>query len=495
VGIKTKEMSTNEMVQDLSKRIQGGERPDLRGLSNFISQTVTLVDPLYWEEFRTTVCELYGLTDYAFRERFKQPVFFRKGTYLDTFSPLMQRAKITGFFSRYVAHLVNTESPAAFHFASALTILGAGCKRRIWFDQKIFKIWPCVQTLILGPSGRVAKTTATSYAIEMADSADVIDKMADEITPEALKQELSMRTDKDGEAVGLIYASELGLLFSKQDSYNQGLIQSLTDLFDSRNSSKKQTKTAGTYELKNIAVSFLACSNEGWATMAIPEHALGGGLIGRTLTFYQGGTDKKIPFPTFPDPEERQHLIKMLQLIPLVQGEFYLEKEAKKWYTAKYNWIKDNYPEDERLDPQWTRYGVHLLRIGMLMRVNEIISEAYERKVAVGALPREISVQNLVQADEVLMWIFHHVPLVYQFLGISKHGMDAQKILRYVARQGGTVTHSELSRAMTKHMSMKTMRDYVVGLIEAKALKEVALPKPHFDGKVGYKLIRRLEEM
>ena len=483
------------VLSDMTETLQQGERPDLRSLANYVSEQVRHADAIDWEGFRETVLVVYDINDAKFQQVFTQPAFTDKGVAIDDFRPMMQRLKVRGFLRRYTDHLVNTESPAAFHFATALTILGASLKRQVWFDQKIFKIWPAVQTLILGPSGQVAKTTATMYGIKLAREAGTIELIADEITPEALKTELAERAAISGTSTGLIYASELALLFAKTDSYNQGLVQALTDLFDSRDFSSKHTKTAGKANLKDIAVSFLACSNEGWATGAISGSAIGGGLVGRCLTFYQGGATKKIPFPDFPDHMERQALISMLTNTAHVKGEFTVTKAARKWYEEKYFFIKDNWPDDERVDPFWTRYGVHLLRLGMLLRVNDMITKGYEMKAPVSTMAREIEVYHLEIADAVLMYLCQYIPIVYQFLGISKEGEVTNRVVRYIHRNGGFVTYAQLMRAMSKHMSLAVLGSTLQGLRSAKTIAHEDLPKPHIDGAIGYRLLRKIEEI
>jgi len=484
------------VLSDMTDRLQnGGERPDLRSLANYISEQVHHADAIDWEGFRETVLVIYKLTDAQFQQTFAHPVFTDQGKAVDDFHPMLQRLELKGFLRRYVDHLVNTESPAAFHFASALTILGASLKRQCWFDQKIFKIWPAVQTLVLGPSGKTAKTTATSYAIKIAREAGTVEMLADEITPEQLKKELAERSHIAGEAVGMLYASELALLFAKTDGYNQGLIQTLTDLFDSRDFSSKHTKTQGKFDLRNIAVSFLACSNEAWATGAISDAAIGGGLVGRCLTFYQGGATKAVPFPEFPDVQERQKLIAMLTQTQFIKGEFTVSPEARTWYEKKYIWLKENWPDDERVDPMWTRYGVHLLRLGMLFRVNDMISTASTAGTAITTMDRVISVPHLAMADAVLAYLCRYIPIVYQFLGISKEGEQTNRVVRYIARKGGFVTHAQLMRAMSKHMNQGTLQQVLIGLVSAKTIKHEDLPKPHIDGAVGYRLLRKVEEI
>jgi hypothetical protein len=182
----------------------------------------------------------------------------------------------------------------------------------------------------------------------------------------------------------------------------------------------------------------------------------------------------------------------MLQNTKFIRGEFTVDAEARKWYEKKYVWLKENWPDDERVDPMWTRYGVHLLRLGMLFSVNDLISNL-DKPVATQA--RLITVAHLEMADAVLMYLCRYIPIVYQFLGISKEGETTNRVVRYIFRKGGFVTHAQLMRAMSKHMNQATLKSVLAGLMSAKTIILKDLPKPHIDGAVGYKLERKLEEI
>ncbi len=482
------------VLLELIDHIDKGERPDLRILTNYIQEKIDLVDPLDWAEFKEVVMSAYNLDDHQFRERLRAPVFFRDGLYYDDFREVMSKYKIGGFLRRYVDLLEHTESPSCFHFATALTMLGACMGRKIYFDQKVFKVWPAIQAFIFGPSGKTAKTTCTNFGMEMLDESGMAHRFAEVITPEGLRAALATRYEKTGEAVGLLYSSEMATLFTKQDSYNQGLIQTLTDFFDSRTTGDKETKTDGLMKVRNIALSFLACSNEGWAAQSIPESAFQGGFLGRSLLFYFEGPVGIVPEVTLPDPQEYQRLVSMLRLTQFIDGEFRWTLAGKDWYYTKYGWLKTNWPEDERTDPFWSRYGNHLLRLGMLFRVSEMIEEGYRNKVPVLDMAKEIDVRHFEQADAVLLHILQYIPRIYSFLGLAKSGEEAARILRYIARKGGSCTNGQLSRYMIRFMTMPKLDEVMKGLIVAQVLKREPTPPPHLDGTQRFVLNRALEE-
>lgn len=482
------------VLSEITKRLEAGEKHELRVLANFIQDKVDMVDPLEWETFKEVVMNVYDLDEHQFRERLRSPVFYRDGLYVDDFRSVLTEYKIGGFLRRYVDFWANSESPSSYHFASALTILGAALERQCWYDNVVDKVYPAIQSFIFGPSGKVAKSTCTRNAMKMLEASNRGHRFADVITPEGLRKSLSERTMKTGEACGILYSSELGTLFTKQEGYNQGLIQMLTEFFDSPDSGNKETKTGGLEKVSNVALSFLAASNQGWAAQAIPESAFGGGFLGRSLLWYAEGAVRIVPEPTIPDPVERENLTSMLTLTQFVDGEFIKSEAARKWYNEKYTWIKCNFPDDERTDPFWTRYGTHLLRVGMLMRISEMIEEAQREQKAILDMPRVIDVKHFEQADAILLWIIQYIPRVYSFLGLSKHGEETARILRYIARNEGSVPQGRLTRYMIRFMSVNQLNEHLKGLLSSGVLKCETIPPPHLDGSRKFTLSRPLEE-
>lgn len=486
-------MGNNPRVEKLLQYLEK-EKPDLRELASHITDTLPTIEVLEWTTLAERIKELYGIDDTELAERIRAPEFTKDGGYVDDFTPMVQKAGIGGFLRRYMAHLEHTESPPAYHFASALTVLGASLRRQVFVDQKIFKIWPALQVLLLGPSGKTHKSTAANYAVSLGEDSGRVYKVADEITPPSLRRELSELTEKYDEACALIYSSELSTLLGKQD-YNEGLIQTLTDIYDSRVKYDKKTKTAGSDHIKNMAVSFLGCSNEGWASYSLPISAISGGFVGRHVLFYQSGIVKRVPFPELNDPNERQRLVNMLQLTTLLRGEMKISAAGRKWFERKYDRIHDYWPDDPMIDPFWSRYGDHLMRLGMLIRCSDIIEAAYEAKKPVGTYTLEITPREFEQADALIMWLMRYLPRVYNFLGVSKFGEDYQRIIQFIARKGGRVTDTQLGRAMSKRMSRKQLDEYLDSLVENLTLSKKAKAPPFIDGRWEYTLRRKVEEL
>lgn len=402
--------------------------------------------------------------------------------YVDDFSEILDEYEITGFLRDYVEHTRNMEAPTAFHFAVACALLGAALRRRVWVDQGYYQIWPAVQLLLVGPSGKVKKSTAASYGIGIAMKMEnpLFNLLPDEGSGEALKTELSQLTKKTGEASGLLYVSELATFLGKQE-YNVNLVQTLTDLFDSRAFKRRRTQARGNERMENIALSFVGCSNEDWLGDALPHSAFGGGFFGRMLVFYQSDTDRHFSRPAPPPKEATEALVLGLAKIRFVSGEAILTPDADREFDRIYSRIKKDWPDDERLVPFWERYGDHVLRLGMLIAV----SRNTEQREGVKVLKSDI-----VAGDAIVKWIIKYLPGVYESIGTTQYGRDHAKIFSYILRAGGQMEETKLSRKMSKYLSKRELDQHLDHMKFNGIIKRVRVNP--WEGKYGWKLVKRL---
>ncbi len=470
-----------KMLADLA----GGERPDIRDLTKWLSHQEITYDE--WGTVAEALCLAYGLKDESeLAEYIKKPVFLRKSTYVDDFLPLLKEIQLTGWIADYINHTAELKAPTAFHFANALAILGASLRRQIFFDQGYYQVWPAIQVMNIGPSGRTGKSIASEYAVGLALSevgaapAPLFNLLPDEGSGEALKTELSQLSRQQGEATGLLYVSEMATFVGQQE-YNVNLIQTLTDLFDSRPSKRRRTSARGNEPMKNIAVSAIFNTNEEWATAAVPESAFGGGFFGRLLTFYQPDTNRGMARPHLPTPSEP--LVSELTQLRFIKGVAVLSEEAEKWYDIRYRELETSWTEDERLLPFWERMSVHLLRVGMLLSISQNFGQRDQVR---------IEVAHLEQADGVLRWILRYLPRIYSFLGVTAFGADHARIYRAIQRKGGTISDGELGRMMSRRMPRRALNEHLHDMQKNGVIQKASLSP--WGGAYGWKLLRRMEE-
>jgi hypothetical protein len=403
--------------------------------------------------------------------------------YVDDFRTLMNELDMRGWIPDYVEHTNGMEAPTAFHFGTALTILGASMRRRVFVDQGYYKIWPAMQTLLIGPSGKVKKSTAGGYGVGLGLMTDskLYNLLPDEGSGEALKTELAQLSRKEKEATGLLYVSELSTFLGNQD-YNKSLVQTLTDLFDSRGAKRRRTSARGNEEMANIALSFLGCSNEEWLGTSVPPSAFGGGLFGRMLVFYQADTDRYVPRPKPPADGVDERLSTDLVKVRFTAGEAVLTAPADRWYDEEYRRIKNEWPEDERLIPFHERRPDHLLRVGMLLSISENLEQRS------GVIVRDT---HLIQASRILDWIVRYLPGVYAHLGGSQFGTDHERIYSIIYRNGGSIENRELGRRMSKRLDRNGLDNHLETMRLNGVLERIQVDP--WEGKIGWKIIRALK--
>jgi hypothetical protein len=442
--------------------LKAGKRPDRIRVARWITdhkQPITVND---WTLIKEAMYEAYSLEDKDFSLMFRRPIIESKPTFVDDFLPLLQENKIEGWLGRYMQYTMGVEPPSAYHFAVGLTVLGAALHRQIWFDQRFFKIYPAVQSFLVGPSGKTRKSTAAMIGVGLAEESGRVKRLPDMATPEALLRQLSQLSNKDNGASALLFSSELSTFLNKRD-YNQDLAQVLTDLFDCRDCIRRATITHSEQEIRNVAVSALLCSNEAWLATSVHESAFGGGLFGRTLVWHAGGTDRYFPFPEAPPENLYKRLVAELGLTRYYHGAAEITPNGRKWFEAKYKYTKQNWPDDERLAPFWERYPIHLLRTAMLLRVSETL-ETDIRDVV-------ISDTNLRQADAILEWIYRYLPRVYKHLGNTQWGEDMRRVYDYIYHRGGRADWSSIYRALSKRMRKEDIRRFLKELVDSGVLR------------------------
>jgi len=450
--------------QKLLQSINSGKRPDIVKLSQWLQEQEP--NPEEWSTLTPTIQTAYNLQD---MESFHRKVLAEqepsmiKGQYVDDFSTLIEEYDVGGWLRRYVEHTRGMEPPTAFHFATALSVLAASLRRQVFVEMNYFRIYPAVQILLAGPSG-VKKSTAAEYGLDLAYEADetLFHLLPDEGSGEALKKELAENCRKEDESTGMLFISELSTYLGEQQ-YNRTLVQQMTDLFDSRKNKRRRTNTGGTLAIKNISLTALWCSNDEWLSEAIPVSALGGGLFGRMLLFYQPDSDRSFPIPSLRDPDEKKELQAGIVQSKFVHGVASLDVGALKYYEKRYNEIDKTWPSDERMGPFWERLGNHILKLAMLLSISDNLHE--KEKIV-------IKERHVAQADQILKWVLKYLPAIYVSLGASAFGREYQRVIKMFKQNHGRIAEKELGRLMSSRMSRRKLKEVLDSMVANGVLKK-----------------------
>lgn len=381
--------------------------------------------------------------------------------------PFSEHIPPTGWLRSYYEWTLGSEAPAPYHFFVGAAVLGAGLKRAVWFSKGYYRVWPCSQVLLIGPTGRVRKTSAINLGLKLLGALGDINIIRDKTTPEALVDSLYQPPVVEGkvlmaaDAMAVVAAPELAVLLGKQ-KYNEGMISILTSLFDCPDDWDYKTKNSGKMKLRNVTVTMLGASTPDWLVTAIPQDAFGGGFMSRLLFVVQTNTDRCYPIPA-PPPNYDSLLEELVELRARLKGEFKITPEALDWYSQWYAASRGDVPEDEKMAGYHERKPDHMIRIAMLIAASQ------------GSL--SLNTESMVRASRILAYLEKEMLYTFKWLGMKPIGQDQERVVRTLRAMGGTATHGELLARLLYFMNAPQFKNAIMTLRESNVIREKATPE------------------
>ena len=358
-----------------------------------------------------------------------------------------------GWLRDYYDYTLTSEPPAVFHFVSSLCILGAALERNIFFDKSFYKVYPNMAAVLIAPTGKCRKTSATNVALSLGRAVGV-NILSERVTPEALIGGLGGHET----ASGIVYAPELAVFLGKQ-RYLEGMVPLLTTLFDCPDTWKSSTIMRGEAILNGVALSMLAASTLEWFVDALPREAFTGGFMSRLLFVVQEDTDRTYAIPVRPEGHLYERLREDLTSLRTVRGEVSLHPSAREWYERWYRKHHHTPVFDEKFAGYHERKPDHLLRVAFLMRVAQD-----------GTLTLEHP--DLEAALGVLDWLEKKLPTVFDGVASNQFGATHQKIVALLRTHGGRMNHSVLLRKMQHMVNAHQFFEAIMTLKESKTIEE-----------------------
>lgn len=382
----------------------------------------------------------------------------------------MATRQLGNWINAYMEYTRGTESPQAYHFWTAVTVLGSATARQVSFDFNYFTVFPNFYTILVGPSG-VRKSAASGIGMRLAESAG-IRKFSDKITGAALIKDLAECTVKriTGNVVQLcspmlIYASELGV-FMGPDAYSSGVVADLTDLYDCPRKWEKKTISRGTEEIIGPYVSLFAATTPTALKACIPPDAVGQGFTSRILFVWADKRKQRVPFPELSAGNKmlEVNLVKDLQHIATLKGAFEFTPTGFEVYRNNYLSRPDPEEEfeDERLRGYASRKDMHLIKLCMALS----LAERDDLK---------IDSPHVNTAIEAFRWLDEGLPSVFAGQGNATSSMDTIRVYEQIqkgSRGGGKVSFGELTKKNYNYMSREALQSVLLTLMDSQAIAE-----------------------
>ena len=166
--------------------------------------------------------------------------------------------------NNYLKFTEFSESPQAYHKWTYLSMVSGIVGKKCWINFNYFTVYPNLYIILVSLPGEGKKSTALRIGHKMVQDSDaeVIVTM-DSLTPQALMIELEesyrIFTTPNNKTFGsssmTLFSSELVTLLGG----GAGMVEFLTDIYDSAKSWEYKTKNKGKLTIKSPCLNVISC--------------------------------------------------------------------------------------------------------------------------------------------------------------------------------------------------------------------------------------------
>lgn len=273
---------------------------------------------------------------------------------------------LDNWLMKYGEYTIESESPEQFHLWTGLSVLGSAVRRNVWLNQGTHILYPNMYVILIGPPGRVRKSTSIRLGRHLLLGLDGIHLGPDSCTREDLIKSLGKISVMSKQAAMTIHSTEFSSLIEPSGIK---MIQFLTDIFDGDVKWQYSTKHQGKDIIENPVLNILAATTPTWIADGLPADVVGHGFISRVLFVY--GADRRFlkPFPGQLDAELAKDLRADLDHISRIEGTFQWGEGSKNLYQKIYEEIDSTKPKDYRVEGFHNRKDIYTLKVAMLLSI------------------------------------------------------------------------------------------------------------------------------
>jgi hypothetical protein len=268
----------------------------------------------------------------------------------------------------YAEYTKESESPDSYHLWTGLSTLASAVRRNVWLNQGTYLLYPNLYVVLIGPPGRVRKSTSIRLGRRLLYDVDGIHFGADSVTREDLIATLAKISQLAKQAALTIHSTELSSLIEPSGIK---MVQFLTDIFDGDVKWRYSTKGQGKFTINNPVLNILAGTTPSWIADGLPSTVTGHGFTSRVVFVYEHERRYLRPFPKEPPAQLVRDLSLDLDHISRLEGAFTWGEGAKDRYQQIYDEIDQSTPRDYRVEGFHNRKDIYVLKVGMLLSLAE----------------------------------------------------------------------------------------------------------------------------
>ena len=354
------------------------------------------------------------------------------------------------WLASYLELTANLEAPEATHLWTALVLISAATRRKIYLDMNYGKIYPNLYVIMVAESARARKSTAMDFGHDLlVETFPDIRIMQDSMTSQGLIKSLNhkvsiIKGDKIEEELRsdvTIFADEIANLFSYERTRSAQMVIFLTTAYNCRAIYDHTTVRDSTIRLYNLYPVLIGCTDPR-NLKVLPDDAVAG-LTGRLIWVIESERRKNNPGWKHKNSTEllrlqclREYLIHDLKRISNLQGEMIVEQEAQQVYSNWYEVLSMKQSPDPTTDAFYYRCHVTVLRVATLLSLatsdNLVVTSKHMR----GAIT--LIEAQLPEVKRVALWsgtsqYEQHRAKFIHFLQNSPHGVSSRRrLLKYM---------------------------------------------------------------
>lgn len=426
------------------------------------------------QELIQTICRTYGISEPELVVLAKTPMLAApKREDAERLAALqLEEARLEAMLSKggwlewYTDYTRFNESPLIYHIFGSFCLLAAAIGRRAWVNDGDFKVMMPYTAILIGPTGRVRKSSVIETVQRLVIDEDLCPTLSDRMTPEALIKVLSPPgIDGKGGLGGhqFLGASEFSDFFGKQ-TYNEGLITLMLKLLE-KSTYTYVTKNKGTTVVTDIALTILGASTLSLLHDATPEQVMSSGFLSRFVLVAENDTPRVFPTPRHGPESCLNNIRETLQDLKTQEefnGQALYTPQAEAWYQA---WYHHEYKprlrgtESEAMSKVLSRWHVHLQRTATLLHLAE------HRDMYICQSCFEV-------ASNLLNYVELRMPQVINAIGKSVHGLrNAEEADYLLARlkefPSGYASRRQLAYRCKNTLDSNALRRAMSTLIDA----------------------------
>lgn len=345
----------------------------------------------------------------------------------------MSRKLEDGWIENYIDYMKNTEAAAVFDKWTAHSMIAAALRKKVKLPYGRINYYPNLYVLFVAEPGIARKSQAINFGVKILSEIPEIVLSADQITKEALLQDMEANKQEEPLSNGDIFVhSSISIISKEFESFmgqkkdNTKMIVFLTDMFDcSEMPVKYRTKNSGDSVVPSVFVNLLGATTPESLASCLPATAVGGGLTSRMLFIWADNKKCKSPKPSL-SPQEKElqeKLISDLYQISRIAGDYVMSEEAdKKWY----NWYM-SYEENDKnricLDKSFSGWYSRKPMYILKMAINRAASE-YNRLV--------IEWRHIIKAIKDIESVEYNMGLVFRAIGKSDIASEVDTVMQLI---------------------------------------------------------------